>query len=175
MHGASREAERLVHMEIHGISSGVAGRGRPWHAAMLGLTPAAMRPLLTGTVARYVSSSAVALCADTGSFLVFLQCGMAPALAAAVGFMIGIAVHWVVSSRVMFADGVAAAGPDRRRQQVLFVAAALVGLALTTLIVGGAAAYAINPRWAKLVAVAISFVTTSGLRHLFVFRPVAAA
>jgi putative flippase GtrA len=142
---------------------------------MLGFTPIPLRPLLTGTFARYVCSSAVALCADTGSFLVFLKLGMTPALAAATGFMLGIGVHWVVSSRVMFAADVAAAGPERRRQQVLFVAAALVGLALTTVIVGGAAAYAFNPRWAKLVAVGVSFVTTSGLRHLFVFRQPAAA
>ena len=161
--------------DMNGFSSGIATGARPWRAAMLGFTPVPLRALLTGTVARYVSSSAVALCADTGSFLVFLQLGMAPALAAATGFMLGIMVHWLVSSRVMFADDVASAGPERRRQQVLFVAAALVGLALTTVIVGGASAYAINPRWAKLVAVAVSFITTSGLRHLFVFRQSAAA
>jgi len=142
---------------------------------MLGLTPATLRPLLTGTVARYVSSSMVALCADTASFLAFLQFGMSPALSAATGFLLGIAVHWLVSSRVMFADDVAARGPDRRRQQALFVASALVGLALTTIIVGGAASFAINPRLAKLVAVGVSFVTTSGLRHLFVFRQPAMA
>jgi putative flippase GtrA len=169
----SRGLERLVGSDMNGFSSGIAATGRPWREMMLGLTPAPLRPLLTGTVARYVGSSAVALCADTGSFLVLLQLGMAPAPAAASGFMLGIAVHWLVSSRVMFADDVAAAGPERRRQQVLFVAAALVGLVLTTAIVGFAAAYAINPRWAKLVAVGVSFVTTSGLRHLFVFRQTA--
>jgi len=170
----TRGVERLVGSDMNGFSSGLAAEGRPWRAVMLDLAPAQMRPLLTGTIAKYVSSSAVALCADTGSFLIFLQLGMSPALAAATGFLLGIVVHWLVSSRVMFADDVAAAGPERRRQQVLFVASALVGLALTTLIVGGAATFGINPRWAKLVAVAVSFVTTSGLRHLFVFRQPAA-
>lgn len=159
---------------MNGISNGIAVEIRPWRTVMMELAPAQLRPLLTGTIAKYVSSSAVALCADTGSFLIFLQLGMAPALAAATGFLLGIVVHWLVSSRVMFANDVAAAGPERRRQQVLFVASALVGLALTTVIVGGAATIGINPRWAKLVAVAVSFVTTSGLRHLFVFRQPAA-
>jgi putative flippase GtrA len=127
------------------------------------------RTVMTGTAARYVAASGIALAADTGSFLVMLRAGIAPAAAAAAGFMLGMMVHWLVSSRVMFADGVAAPGPERRRQQALFVAAACVGLALTTLIVGIAAALAINPRLAKLVAVGVSFFTTSGLRHLLVF------
>ncbi len=166
---------------MNGLTSPVAAPGeagaaaRPWRDMVVALAPAPLRPLLTGLVARYVSSSLVALCADTGSFLVFLQLGMAPAAAAASGFMIGIAVHWLVSSRVMFAGDLAAAGPDRRRQQVLFVAAALVGLILTTGIVGTAAAMAFNPRLAKVVAVGVSFVTTSALRHLFVFRQPAGA
>ncbi len=137
--------------------------------AVLALTPAPLRPLLTGLFARYLSSSVVALGADTGCFLIFLQCGMAPAQAAASGFIIGIAVHWFVSSRVMFSNYVAAAGPERRRQQILFLVTALIGLVLTTVIVGGAAALAFNPRLAKLVAVAVSFSTTSALRHLLVF------
>jgi len=133
------------------------------------LTPAVLRPLLTGILARYVSSSVVALCADAGSFLIFLQLGMAPALAAAAGFSIGIVVNWLVSSRVMFSSFVATAGPARQRQQLLFLGTALFGLVLTTAIVGGAAALTFNPRLAKLVAVAVSFTTTSALRHLLVF------
>ena len=132
-------------------------------------SPAQMRQFMTGTIARYFSSSVVALGADSASFLIMLQCGVAPATAAAIGFMLGTVVHWQVSSRVMFADGVAPAGPERRAQMILFVASALVGLVLTTAIVGGAVALAINPRLAKLVAVGISFVTTSSLRHVLIF------
>lgn len=142
---------------------------RPVVDALLAMTPAPLRPLLTGLFARYISSSVIALGADTGCFLIFLQLGMSPALAAASGFMVGIVVHWLVSSRVMFASYVAATGAERRRQQAMFLATALLGLGLTTGIVGGAAAMAINPRLAKLVAIAVSFTTTSGLRHLLVF------
>jgi putative flippase GtrA len=154
---------------MNGFSSGLAVGGRPWRETILGLTPALLRPFVTGTFARYLSSSVVALSADTGSFLVFLHFSMPPALAAAIGFMLGIAVHWVVSSRVMFTEYIAAAGPERRRQQMLFMASALVGLVLTTAIVGCAAALSLNPRLAKLVAIAVSFITTSALRHLLVF------
>lgn len=161
--------ERLVGTGMHGFSSDVAGGERPWRAAMLGFTPAIMRPLLTGTVARYVSSSIVALCADAGCFLVLLQFGMAPARAAALGFMLGIVVNWLVSSRVMFADHVARTGPALRRQQGLFLLSALFGLVLTIGIVAAAASLAIDPRLAKLVAVGVSFVTTSSMRHLVVF------
>ncbi len=150
---------------MNGFSSGILANRRP----VPGTSTTLMRALLTGTFARYLSASVVALCADAGAFLILLQLGMAPASAAALGFVLGIVVNWVVSSRVMFADCVAQAGPERRRQQALFLVSALVGLVLTTGIVGGAAALAINPRLAKLVAVGVSFVTTSGMRHVLVF------
>ena len=128
-----------------------------------------LRAFLTGTFARYLSASVVALGADAGSFLLLLHLGVAPARAAALGFVVGIVVNWVVSSRVLFADCVADSGPERRRQQALFLVSALVGLVLTTAIVAGGAALAIDPRLAKLVAVGVSFVSTSGMRHVMVF------
>lgn len=156
---------------MSGFSNGIANRAGVWvwRDIMLTVAPAKLRTLMTGTLARYLSSSVVALCADTGSFLVLLQFGLTPGLAAAIGFSFGILVHWLVSSRLMFADCVAAAGPERRRQQVLFVATAMVGLVLTTMIVGGAASHALNPRVAKLVAIGVSFFATAGLRQLLVF------
>ncbi len=146
---------------MNGMGTGLAVQGgRSW----------AVPALLTGTFARYVAASVIALAADASSFFVMLHAGLAPALAAASGFAVGIVVHWLVSSRVMFATGVMAAGPERRRQQALFLASALLGLGLTTLIVGVGAHVAINPLLAKAVAVAVSFGTTSRLRYLYVFR-----
>ena len=150
---------------MNGFASGILASRRPVQTTARTL----LRALLTGPFARYLSSSVVSLCADAGAFLILLQLGMAPARAAALGFVLGIAVNWVVSSRVLFADCLAQAGPERRRQQLLFLVSALVGLALTTAIVGSASALAINPRLAKLFAVGVSFVTTSAMRHLLVF------
>lgn len=140
-----------------------ANRGHGAALVRLGLR------IATGTLARYVSSSAIALVADTTAFLGLMRAGVAPAPAAALGFLLGVVVHWLVSSRIMFEKSIAAARPERRRQQVLFLATALLGLVLTTLIVASGARFGIDPRLAKLVAVAVSFTSTSALRHMLVF------
>src|SRR3546814_16262406 len=70
----------------------------------------------------------------------------------------GILVHWLVSSRLVFADGAAARGTgERHRQKLLFVGSALVGLAVTTAIVGGGSALGLDPRLAKIAADVGSF------------------
>ncbi|QYU68193.1 GtrA family protein [Leptolyngbya sp. 15MV] len=81
---------------------------------------------------RYLLASVGALAADVGCFLALLGLGVAAAPASAVGYALGIAVHWVLSSRAVFADSVAAGGLARTRQKALFVVSALIGLALTT-------------------------------------------
>ena len=121
------------------------------------------------TFVRYVAASGVALCADMGAFLVLLHLGMAAMMAAALSYSLGILVHWLVSSRGVFIASTADRGPRRTRQKALFTASALVGLALTSAIVGTAAAAGIDPRLAKPVAVAVSFLVTWGLRNRVVF------
>src|SRR3546814_19692316 len=83
----------------------------------------------------------------------------------------GILVHWLVSSRLVFADGTAARGSgERHRQKLLFVGSALVGLAVTTAIVGAGSALGLDPRLAKLAAILVRFQTTYLLRRHIVFR-----
>lgn len=124
---------------------------------------------------RYLLASVGALAVDVGSFLALLALAVAAAPASAVGYALGILAHWLLSSRAVFADGVADRGSRRTRQKALFVGSALVGLALTTLIVGGGEAAGIDPRLAKLAAIAVSFAVTWLLRSRVVFRVVAAA
>lgn len=124
---------------------------------------------VNSTFLRYVAASGVALCVDMGSFLVLLHLGMAAMAAAALSYSLGILVHWLVSSRGVFTASTAAPGPRRTRQKALFAGSALVGLALTSVIVGSAAAAGIDPRLAKPVAVAVSFLVTWGLRNRVVF------
>jgi putative flippase GtrA len=121
------------------------------------------------TVLRYLIASALALGVDMGTFLVLLGLGIWPAPAAAGGYALGIVAHWLISSRKVFADGVAARGPQRTRQKAMFVVSALIGLALTTIIVGSATLAGIDPRLAKLAAIATSFATTWLLRTRIVF------
>lgn len=124
--------------------------------------------------ARYLLASIGALAVDVGSFLALLALAVPAAPASAFGYALGILAHWLLSSRAVFADGVADRGPRRTRQKALFVGSALAGLALTTLIVGSGEAAGIDPRLAKLAAVAASFAVTWLLRSRVVFRVAAA-
>jgi putative flippase GtrA len=124
---------------------------------------------------RYLAASAIALGVDVGAFLLLLSLGMPPMPASALGYSLGIVAHWLLSSRTVFTAGVASRGPERTRQKALFVGSALCGLALTTMIVGAGARFGLDPRLAKLVAIAVSFTTTWLLREKIVFRRGAAA
>ena len=119
--------------------------------------------------ARYLVASVGALAADIACFMLLLGGGAAPAVASAVGYCVGIVAHWLLSSRTVFTDGVAARGIARTRQKALFVGSALVGLALTTAIVGLGAKAGFDPRLAKLVAIAVSFLATWLIRSRIVF------
>ncbi len=119
---------------------------------------------------RYLLASVGALAADVGCFLALLGMSVAAAPASAVGYALGIAVHWVLSSRAVFADSVAARGVARTRQKALFVVSALIGLALTTLIVWAGARGGFDPRLAKLAAIGVAFTTTWLLRSRVVFH-----
>ena len=119
----------------------------------------------------YLLASGLALGSDAGLFLLLLDGGLSPVAASAVGYCAGILVHWLISSRLVFADGTAARGTgERHRQKLLFVGSALVGLAVTTAIVGSGSAIGLDPRLAKLAAIVVSFQTTYLLRRHIVFR-----
>lgn len=119
---------------------------------------------------RYLAASVVALGVDMGAFLALLRAGTAAALAASIGYSLGIVAHWLLSTRAVFTDGVAERGPERTRQKAMFVMSALLGLALTTAIVGIGSRLGIDPRLAKLVAIGASFTLTWLLRKTVIFR-----
>jgi putative flippase GtrA len=119
---------------------------------------------------RYLIASGGALALDMGTFLALLALDVWPAVASAASYSLGIVAHWLLSSRAVFADTVAGQGPRRTRQKALFVGSALAGLALTTAIVGLGNEAGIDPRLAKLVAIAASFALTWLLRVRVVFR-----
>lgn len=119
---------------------------------------------------RYIVASAGALAVDTGTFLALMTLGILPMLASAAGYGVGIGVHWLLSSRTVFTETVAARGAGRTRQKSLFVMSALVGLALTMLIVGAFDLAGGDPRIGKAMAILLSFSTTWLLREKIVFR-----
>lgn len=124
---------------------------------------------------RYLAASAGALAVDMGSFLALLALGAWSAPAAAAGYSLGILAHWLLSSRAVFNDTVAPRGLVRTRQKALFVVSALIGLALTTAVVGLGDLGGLDLRVAKGVAIVASFALTWLLRSRIVFRPEQAA
>lgn len=125
--------------------------------------------MLNPIYGRYIAASAAALVVDFSIFMATITIGLPSALAAACGYASGIFCHWLLSSRRVFVGRVADAGSDRRQQQALFVGSALVGLAITTAIVGLGSRYGFDPRVAKLLAIAVSFQVTYVLRKKVVF------
>jgi len=119
---------------------------------------------------RYVLASVGALAVDVGSFLALLALGLTAAPASAIGYSLGILAHWLMSSRAVFQDKVAVDGMARTRQKALFVISALLGLALTTAIVGVGDWSGTDPRIGKGGAVVVSFIATWLIRSRMVFR-----
>ena len=119
---------------------------------------------------RYGLASIAALSIDLGLFLVLIALAVPAMLSSAAAYSVGIVTHWLLSSRTVFTDSVAHRGPLRTRQKALFIGSALVGLALTTMIVGAGDLGGIDPRIAKLSAIMISFFATWLLRSRIVFR-----
>ncbi len=119
---------------------------------------------------RYLLASIGALAVDVGAFLALLSLGVWATGASAVGYCLGIAAHWLMSSRAVFIGNVAAPGAARTRQKTMFVISALVGLGLTTAIVWAGDTSGFDPRLAKLLAIAVSFIATWLLRSRVVFR-----
>jgi putative flippase GtrA len=118
---------------------------------------------------RYVGASAVSLGVDFAVFMAALSVGVPPALAAACGYIVGIVCQWLISSRIVFVGQVAEGSASRRHQQALFVLSALVGLGITTAIVGVGSRYGLDPRIAKGIAIVVSFQATYVIRKKFVF------
>lgn len=119
---------------------------------------------------RYLLASVGALAVDMGSFLALLALGVMPVLASAAGYTLGIVAHWLLSSRAVFTDSVAEERTARTRQKALFVGSALIGLALTTMIVGAGTAIGLDSRLSKIVAIGVSFTVTWLLRKRVVFQ-----
>ena len=118
---------------------------------------------------RYVAVSGIALFADTALYLLLPHASVAAAsAAAAIGYLFGVGVHWILSSRLVF-DDVARSGPARTKQKALFLSSAFVGMGLTVGVVAIATRLGFDPRIAKLAAIAVSFNATYILRRTIVF------
>jgi len=118
---------------------------------------------------RYGFASATGTVVDLLVFAGLIWLGLFAGLAAALGYACGTLWHWMVSSRIVFADRLAEPGRGRARQQVLFVASAMLGLALTTAIVTVMTGFGFTPAIAKFAAMCAAFTSVWLVRLMFVF------
>ncbi|MGD9811765.1 MAG: GtrA family protein [Sphingobium sp.] len=119
--------------------------------------------------ARYLMASGLALATDLSIFMLLLEAGMAPVPASAMGYVAGLIVQWRISTHIVFSERLAPFISRRRRQKALFFLSAMVGLSITSAMVGIGGAFGIDPRLAKLAAILVSFQTIYWLRRTVVF------
>lgn len=117
------------------------------------------------TFVRYLLASVCALSADMGLFLLLDHTGVVPMLAAFAGYVAGLFVHWLLSSRFVFTLGTR----PTHAQRAAFVGSALVGLAITMALVGGMTAMGVPAAIAKTAAVVSSFLAVYAIRRYGIF------
>ena len=137
---------------------------------LIGFVPERHRGALVQFV-RYGLVSAVALVVDTSVYWVLLTPLGLAAKAAACGYVCGVFTHYLLSSRLVFADRLAARGVKAETPVLVkFYAAGACGLLVTSVTVGILAdGFGVHPLLAKLCAAGLSFVTVFSVMRVFVF------
>jgi putative flippase GtrA len=134
---------------------------------------AAIQALLGGAglaqLGRYVLISGLAFGLDLSVFLLLLPLGTSPVLASVAGYLGGTQLHWLLSTRLVFAAGVRQDRAARRRQQVLFFASAAVGVTCNAGIVAASQAFMVPLLIGKLAAIGTSFVLVLAVRATIIF------
>ena len=124
--------------------------------------------LLRHRYLRYGAVSAAALAADSATFLTLIHNGTNPALAAMLGYLLGIGIHWSGSARFVFADSLRS-GAQGQQQKLLFLVSSLVGLGVTVAIVSAGHAMGLDARISKAIAIVASFNLVWLVRRYLVF------
>ncbi|GBF59039.1 hypothetical protein PbB2_02731 [Candidatus Phycosocius bacilliformis] len=116
----------------------------------------------------YTGASALALSLDFTVFSLLSHNGVGAVLAAAVGYLSGLVVSYVLSRTIVFrSERVGKAGAG---EALGFILTGVVGLGITSAVVAVAThVFHLPPAVAKLLAVGISFFTVFLLRSRFVF------
>lgn len=122
--------------------------------------------------AGYLAVSGGALMVDVAVYWSLLSAMHYAFLAAAGGYVCGVFFHYILSSRVVFRARFDRRGYTEEAPTLAkFYAAGLVGLAVTTLVVGLLAdVFGLHPLLAKAFAAGCSFVVVFTTIRLFVFK-----
>ena len=135
--------------------------------------PAPMLALLkaraTILMMRYGLVSAAAACLDVGVFLLLLSADVLAVPASVAGYLCGTQLHWLLSTRFVFAHGVRNELGARRAQQAMFFASAVVGLVCNAGIIAASVELEVPLLIGKLVAIVTCFVLVLAMRAMIVF------
>jgi len=131
----------------------------PIVAQALGLLP---------QLSRYTIVSALALVLDFTVYLLLATGGMTVALAGAIGYACGLALHYMLSVRYVF--DAAAAQKGKSRLITEFALSGFAGMAITALVIAVTVDLGGVPLLpAKILAVGVSFLVVFALRRSVVF------
>lgn len=117
---------------------------------------------------RYFAASGVALAADALVYVALIRLANVHYLAAApVGFMLGLALHYALSTRWVFK---ARRLTDARAEFLIFSLIGIGGLLLNQLVIYlGVERLGLEPELAKLLSAGISFFFNYGVRKVLLF------
>jgi putative flippase GtrA len=119
-------------------------------------------------VSAYVVVSALALAVDLICFQTLVTMGSRPKIAGAAGYLMGLALHYVLSKTFVF--DVTSSAKSKMQRRLEFFASGMIGLLLTAGIIWlSTEILGVHASLAKLAAVAISFVVVFLIRRQIVF------
>jgi putative flippase GtrA len=117
----------------------------------------------------YLGASVIALAADGASYYLLLKLHMMASQAAAVAYILGIAIHYLVSRHSIQARS--SSGQWTRHQSITFILSGLAGVLVTTVTVFVLhELMRLGPALAKIAAVASSFLSVYLLRRSLIFK-----
>jgi putative flippase GtrA len=121
------------------------------------------------TLSRYLLASVVALGCDVAVYFALVGMSLDTTFASALGYSIGIIVHWLISSQIVFV-GKLREGTALHLQRALFAGSALLGLGITVGIVAMFTSMGSDALTAKIAAIIVSFIAVYATRKWGVFK-----
>jgi putative flippase GtrA len=119
-------------------------------------------------VSAYIVVSALALAIDLAMFQSLVGAGLRPKLAGITGYLTGLALHYILSSRFVF--DISSSTKSATQRRIEFLLSGLIGVLLTWGIIWVATeALLLHPIIAKGGAVGVSFVVVFLIRRHIVF------
>jgi putative flippase GtrA len=156
---AGTASQFVEHRHIRGADATQRAR---WHRKL------AVVPGMLPQFSRYALVSALALILDFAIYLLLAAGGTKVALAGALGYACGLALHYVLSVRYVFDARAAHKGQSRLFAE--FAVSGFAGIAITALVIAAAVDTGGMPLLpAKALAVGVSFLVVFVLRRSVVF------